>query len=142
MARSFFAAGDGEKLVYCASAGVAEAAARLGCVATVVDGGQPVDLRRMSEDLLGRGVRAADGRGRRSLHTQFLDRRPRRRAAPGRRTVLRRRLGGPPVRRRRASSRGTRDRRATLAEVRQIGDVVLLRYALSPRFRAEPLEEV
>jgi 5-amino-6-(5-phosphoribosylamino)uracil reductase len=25
--------------------------------------------------------------------------------------------------------------RATLAEVRQIGDVVLLRYALSPRFR-------
>jgi 5-amino-6-(5-phosphoribosylamino)uracil reductase len=27
------------------------------------------------------------------------------------------------------------DRRATLAEVRQIGDVVLLRYALSPRFR-------
>jgi 5-amino-6-(5-phosphoribosylamino)uracil reductase len=26
------------------------------------------------------------------------------------------------------------DRRATLAEVRQIGDVVLLRYALSPRF--------
>ena len=28
-------------------------------------------------------------------------------------------------------------RRATLAEVRQIGDVVLLRYALSPRFRDE-----
>jgi hypothetical protein len=25
-------------------------------------------------------------------------------------------------------------RRATLAEVRQIGDVVLLRYAMSPRF--------
>jgi 5-amino-6-(5-phosphoribosylamino)uracil reductase len=29
------------------------------------------------------------------------------------------------------------DRRATLAEVRQIDDVVLLRYALSPRFRME-----
>ena len=28
-------------------------------------------------------------------------------------------------------------RRATLAKVRQIGDVVLLRYALSPRFRHE-----
>jgi 5-amino-6-(5-phosphoribosylamino)uracil reductase len=28
------------------------------------------------------------------------------------------------------------DRRATLAEVRQIGDVVLLRYALSTRFGA------
>ena len=33
-------------------------------------------------------------------------------------------------------------RRATLAEVRQLGDVALLRYALSPRFRGEPLEEV
>jgi 5-amino-6-(5-phosphoribosylamino)uracil reductase len=29
------------------------------------------------------------------------------------------------------------DRRAKLAEVRQIGDVVLLRYALSPRFRTD-----
>jgi 5-amino-6-(5-phosphoribosylamino)uracil reductase len=28
-------------------------------------------------------------------------------------------------------------RRAELAEVRQIGDVVLLRYALSPRFQAD-----
>jgi 5-amino-6-(5-phosphoribosylamino)uracil reductase len=31
----------------------------------------------------------------------------------------------------------TPDRRATLAEVRQMGDVVLLRYALSPRFRLD-----
>jgi 5-amino-6-(5-phosphoribosylamino)uracil reductase len=29
------------------------------------------------------------------------------------------------------------ERRAPLAEVRQIGDVVLLRYALSPRFRTD-----
>ena len=29
------------------------------------------------------------------------------------------------------------DRRAKLAEVRQIGDVVLLRYALSPRFQTD-----
>jgi 5-amino-6-(5-phosphoribosylamino)uracil reductase len=28
-------------------------------------------------------------------------------------------------------------RRATLAEVRQIGDVVMLRYALSARFQAD-----
>ena len=40
----------------------------------------------------------------------------------------------PPVRRRRARSRGTRTAGRTLAEVRQIGDVVLLRYALSARF--------
>ena len=32
---------------------------------------------------------------------------------------------------------GTPARRAKLAEVRQIGDVVLLRYALSPRFQDE-----
>ena len=31
--------------------------------------------------------------------------------------------------------RDSAGRRATLAEVRQLGDVVLLRYALSPRFR-------
>jgi len=54
---AFFAVGDGEKLVYCASAGVNEASARLGCVATVVDGGQPVDLHWVSEDLYERGVR-------------------------------------------------------------------------------------
>ena len=35
----FFTAGDAEKLVYCASPRVADARARLGPVATVVDGG-------------------------------------------------------------------------------------------------------
>ena len=33
------------------------------------------------------------------------------------------------------------DRRATLAEVRKLDDVVLLRYALSSRFRPDPTEE-
>ena len=35
----FFTTGDAEKLVYCASPRVADARARLGPVATVVDGG-------------------------------------------------------------------------------------------------------
>ena len=35
----FFATGDSEKLVYCASAAVDDARERLGAVATVVDGG-------------------------------------------------------------------------------------------------------
>ena len=52
---NFFAPGDTEKLVYCASTAVAEARDRLGRVATVVDGGQPVDMQRMSEDLYARG---------------------------------------------------------------------------------------
>jgi 5-amino-6-(5-phosphoribosylamino)uracil reductase len=36
----------------------------------------------------------------------------------------------------------TSTRRATLADVRQIGDVVLLRYALSERFAAHDAESV
>ena len=133
----FFTTGDAEKLVYCASAAVADARARLGPVATVVDGGRPVEMRRLSEDLGDRGVRAADGRGRRHRAHAVPDRRPRRRAAARRRARSSSATRGP-----RGSSATARfpwnpDRRATLAEVRQIGDVVLLRYALSPRFRTD-----
>ena len=130
---SFFTTGDTEKLVYCASSTVAGARDRLGSVATVVDGGQPVDLRRMSEDLHSRGVRRLMVEGGGMVHTQFLtadladelhlviapffvgDSRARRLVDDGR-------FPWNP------------DRRATLAEVRTIGDVVLLRYALSTRF--------
>jgi 5-amino-6-(5-phosphoribosylamino)uracil reductase len=137
----FFATGDTEKVVYCASAGVNEASERLGSVATVVDGGQAVSMHWVSEDLYRRGVQRLMVEGGQSVHTQFLtgdladelhlavapffvgDS-----AAP--RFVSDGRFPWNP------------DRRATLAEVRQLGDVVLLRYAMSPRFRAEPLEEV
>ena len=138
---TFFAAGDTEKVVYCASAGVQQALARLGSVATVVDGGQPVSMHWMSEDLYRRGVQRLMVEGGRSVHTQFLtgdladelhvavapffvgDS-----AAP--RFVSDGRFPWNP------------GRRATLAEVRQLDDVVLLRYAMSPRFQAEPLQEV
>jgi len=131
---NFFAAGDSEKLVYCTSSTVAHARQRLGQVATVVDGGAPVDLRWMSEDLYTRGVRRLMVEGGGLMHTQFLtanlvdelqlvvapffvgDSRARRFVGDGR-------FPWNP------------DRRATLAEIRQIGDVVLLRYALSARFR-------
>jgi 5-amino-6-(5-phosphoribosylamino)uracil reductase len=131
---NFFVTGDTEKLVYCASAAVDEARDRLGCVATVVDGGQPVDLHAMSEDLHARGVERLMVEGGGTLHTQFLvsdladelhlvvapffvgDSRARRFVSDGR-------FPWNP------------DRRATLAEVRRIDDVVLLRYALSPRFQ-------
>jgi 5-amino-6-(5-phosphoribosylamino)uracil reductase len=130
---NFFATGDTEKLVYCASATVAEARERLGTVATVVDGGQPVEMQWMSEDLYARGVHRLMVEGGGIVHTQFLtadladelhlvvapffvgDSRARRFVSDGR-------FPWNP------------DRRATLAEVRQIGDVVLLRYALSARF--------
>jgi riboflavin-specific deaminase-like protein len=133
---NFFATGNTEKLVYCASATVSEARDRLGKVATVVDGGQPVDMRRLSEDLHTRGVHRLMVEGGGTVHTQFLtddladelhlvvaplfvgDSRARRFVGDGR-------FPWNP------------DRRATLAEVRRIGDVVLLRYALSARFRTD-----
>jgi 5-amino-6-(5-phosphoribosylamino)uracil reductase len=44
----FFTTGETEKLVYCTSRGVRDAQARLGPVATVVDAGQPVQMRTIS----------------------------------------------------------------------------------------------
>ena len=129
-------AGDTEKLVYCPSSRVADARSRLGPVATVVDGGRPVEMRRVSEDLGDRGVERLMVEGGGKVHTQFLtdnlvdelqlvvapffvgDARAPRFVSDGR-------FPWNP------------DRRATLAEVRQIGDVVLLRYALSSRFRTD-----
>jgi riboflavin-specific deaminase-like protein len=130
----FFVAGDTEKLVYCTSSRVADARSRLGPVATVVDGGQPVKMRRLSEDLGERGVERLMVEGGGKMHTQFLTSN----LVDELQLVVAPFFVG--------DSRATRfvsdghfpwnpDRRAKLAEVRQIGDVVLLRYALSARFR-------
>jgi 5-amino-6-(5-phosphoribosylamino)uracil reductase len=128
----FFTCG-GEKLVYCASATAAEARDRLGSVATVVDGGQPVDLRWLSEDLCARGVRRLMVEGGGTVLTQFLTED----LADELQLVIAPFFVGEPAARRLVD--GGRfpwnpERRAPLAQVRQIGDVVLLRYALSPRF--------
>jgi 5-amino-6-(5-phosphoribosylamino)uracil reductase len=129
----FFTAGESEKLVYCASERVRDARARLGSVATVIDGGQPVEMRRISEDLADRGVGRLMVEGGGKVHTQFLTEN----------VVDELQLVVAPFfvgdsRAPRFVSDGrfpwNPSRRATLAEVRQIGDVVLLRYALSPRF--------
>jgi 5-amino-6-(5-phosphoribosylamino)uracil reductase len=132
----FFTTGDAEKLVYCASPLASAVHERLGTVATVLDGGHPVEMRRVSEDLHQRGIHALMVEGGGTILTQFLtagladelqlviaplfvgDSRARRFVGDGR-------FPWNP------------DRRATLAEVRQIGDVVLLRYALSHRFSAD-----
>lgn len=132
----FFAAGDSDKLVYCASGTVAEARARLGHVATVLDGGQPVDLRRMSEDLCTRGVRRLMVEGGGTVHTQFLTAD----LADELHLVVAPFFVGD-SRARRFVGDGhfpwNPDRHATLAQVRRIDDVVLLRYALSSRFRMD-----
>ena len=41
----FFTDGEAERYVYCASSTVDQARESLGAIATVIDGGQPVDLR-------------------------------------------------------------------------------------------------
>src|SRR5262245_4787427 len=129
----FFTTGETEKLVYTSSGRVRDARARLGPVATIVDGGRRVRMRRLSEDLADRGVGRLMVEGGGVVHTQFLaddlvdelqlvvapffvgDSRAPRFVTDGRFPY-------------------NAGRRATLAEVRQIGDVVLLRYALSLRF--------
>ncbi len=138
---TFFATGDTEKLVYCATPMVNEALERLGSVATVVDGGQPVSVHWMSEDLYRRGVQRLMVEGGQSIHTQFLT---------GDLADELHLAVAPFFVGNSAAPRFVTDgqfpwnpgRRATLAGVRQLGDVVLLRYAMSPRFRAEPLQEV
>jgi 5-amino-6-(5-phosphoribosylamino)uracil reductase len=131
---SFFSCGDTEKLVYCASDSVAQARRRFGPVATVVDGGQPVDMRWLSEDLYARGVQRLMVEGGEMVHTQFLTAD----LADELQLVVAPFFVGD-SRAKRFVSDGrfpwNPDRRATLVEVRQIGDVVLLRYALSARFR-------
>jgi 5-amino-6-(5-phosphoribosylamino)uracil reductase len=129
----FFTTGETQKLVYCASPRVPDARSRLGPVATVVDAGQPVEMRSISEDLGARGVQRLMVEGGGKVHTQFLTDA----LADELQLVVAPFFVG--------DSRAPRfvrdgrfpwnpDRRASLAEVRQIGDVVLLRYALSPRF--------
>jgi 5-amino-6-(5-phosphoribosylamino)uracil reductase len=135
-ASSFFTTGESEKLVYTPRARVPLARERLGRVATIVDGGPQVRMRTVSEDLAARGVERLMVEGGGIVHTQFLaedlvdelqlvvapcfigDSRAPRFVADGR-------------------FPWNAQRRASLVEVRQIDDVALLRYALSPRFRDE-----
>lgn len=132
----FFTLGDSEKLVYCPTSAAATTSDRLGAVATVVDGGPRVRMRDLSEDLYARGVRRLMVEGGGTVHTQFLtdgvadelhlvvapffvgDSRARRFVGDGRFPWC-------------------AEHRATLVEARPIGDVVLLRYALSDRFHPE-----
>jgi 5-amino-6-(5-phosphoribosylamino)uracil reductase len=131
---NFFTMGDGTKLVYCASPTAAEAREEFGRLATVVDAGDPVEMRRISEDLYVRGVRRLMVEGGGTVHTQFLTAGI---ADELHLAVAPFFVGESAARRFVDDGRffWNPDRRASLAEVRRIDDLVLLRYALSPRFR-------
>ena len=129
----FFTTGETEKLVYCARARVSDARTRLGPVATVVDGGHTVEMCNLTNDLAARGVERLMVEGGGTVHTQFLT------ADLVDELQL---VVAPVFVGDSQAPRFVRDglfpwnpaRRARLAAVRQIGDVVLLRYALSSRF--------
>lgn len=135
---AFFASGKVEKIVYCPRAGVRRLESRLGAAATVVGLGERVAMSDVLDDLAGRGIGRLMVEGGGNLLTQFLVADlvdelhlviapffVGEEGAP--------RVVGP------ATFPWTAARRAVLADTRQIGDVVLLRYALSDRFVAGPV---
>jgi 5-amino-6-(5-phosphoribosylamino)uracil reductase len=131
----FFATCAADKLVYAASPAAARLRQRLGDCATVIDAGRGVDLDRMCEDLHTRGVRRLMVEGGGTVLTQFLTRD----LTDELQLVVAPFFVGD-SRARRLVGDGCfpfhAQRRAELAETRQIGDVVLMRYALSPRFHS------
>lgn len=130
----FFTLGEAEKLVYCATPAVPSARHKLDGLATVVDAGAPIDLPGVTADLARRGIGRLMVEGGGSMHTQFL--------TAGLADELQLVVAPFFV----GDSKAPRfvgdgafpwgpHRRADLIAVRQIGDVVLLRYALSDRFQ-------
>lgn len=128
----FFTVGDTEKVVYCAGDAVDTARDLLGGRATVVDAGRSVRMRWLCEDLHARGVRRLMVEGGGTVLTQFLTED----LADELHLVVAPLFVGD-SRARRLVDDGrfpwNADSRARLIETRAIGNVVLLRYALSSR---------
>jgi 5-amino-6-(5-phosphoribosylamino)uracil reductase len=135
----FFRDDGARKVVVSRSCATAALQARLGHLADVVDGGDPVRMRTLTERLHCRGVRRLMVEGGGTVHTQFLadDLVDELQLA-----VAPFFVGEPGARRFVGEGRFPfhPGRRAVLAETHQLGDVVLLRYALSDRFDGRPLE--
>lgn len=131
----FFTSGHGEKLVYCPRSAARDIRDRLGDRATVVGLGDEVTVADVVDDLNDRGVRTLLVEGGGTTITQFL--------ASGLVDELQLAIAPFFVGDRRAPRLlgdgrfpWNPDRRALLAESRQEGDMVLLRYALSERCTA------
>jgi 5-amino-6-(5-phosphoribosylamino)uracil reductase len=128
-AASFFTAGPAGKIVYASSPAVAKTREQLADVATIVDAGDPPSLPGVLADLAARGVRRLMVEGGAVIHRQFLTAG----LADEIHLVIAPFFVGDP-----AAPRFPGDgafphhpgNRMELAEVRQIGDVVLLRYLL------------
>lgn len=134
---AFFTHGDVEKIVYCPRGEAERITRTLGSVATVIALGDPVTMAAVADDLAGRGIRRLMVEGGGRMHTQFLVED----VADELQLVIAPFFVG--------ESQAPRfvgegrfpwnaSRRARLTETRPIADVVLLRYALSHRFDADP----
>lgn len=124
---NFFAAGDSDKLVYTTSGALSSVKERLGSVSTVIDAGDPLDVSTVLADLADREVERLMVEGGGVVNTLFLE--------SGLVDELHLvyapffvgQAGAPRLANPAAFPRCFAGR-MTLAEVRQIGDVVLLRY--------------
>ena len=135
---TIFAGGEGDPLVYAATAAVDATRRRLGGRATVVDAGDRPEVGWVSADLHARGVRRLMVEGGQDVLRQFLGAG----IADELQLVVAPVFVGHPGAPRllgaeRPAAEGTP--RVDLAEVRQVEDVVLLRYALSARFEPDEL---
>jgi 5-amino-6-(5-phosphoribosylamino)uracil reductase len=129
----FFTDDGSRKLVYASSRVAAVLDDRIGNVSEVVDAGDPVRMADLASDLHARGVRRLMVEGGGAVHTQFLAEDL---ADELQLVVAPFFVGESGARRFVGEGRFPwhPGRRAVLAETRQLGDVVLLRYALSDRF--------
>jgi 5-amino-6-(5-phosphoribosylamino)uracil reductase len=133
----FFADDGTDKLVYACSRAVDDLMRRLGRVSEIVDAGDPIRMADLTTDLHARGVRRLMVEGGGAVHTQFLadD------LVDELQLVVAPFFVGEPGARRFVGEGHfpwNPGRRARLAETQQLGDVVLLRYALSDRFVDAP----
>jgi 5-amino-6-(5-phosphoribosylamino)uracil reductase len=131
-AARFFADADVAKLLYVPGSVAAATRERLRGLATVVGAGDPLELRGVLADLAARGVARLLVEGGSLVHTQFL--------ACGLADELQLAIaplfvGDPAAPRfvRQGAFPHDAGHRMVLAEVGQVGDMVLLRYLLSRR---------
>jgi len=130
----FFTAGDAGRLVYCPASAAARLRARLGGAAEIVAAGEPLDVGAVLDDLGRRGVGRLLVEGGSAVHTAFL--------AGGLADELQLAVApflvgeaGAPRFVGAGAFPHDAAHRMTLAEVRLVGDVALLRYLLSERGR-------
>lgn len=133
----FFTLGDTQKLVYCPRDAASGLRRRLGRLATVVALGDELRMADLLTDLGERGVQRLMVEGGGTTITEFLVDE----LVDELQVAIAPFFVGDPAAPRFVGAGDfpwTSDRRARLAEARPIGDVVLLRYALSERFGESP----